>query len=478
MLFIAVDDLRPALNCYGATHIQSPNIDRLAARGVRFDRAYCQQAVCAPSRISLMTGMRPDSTTVIDLEHPLREVIPDALSVAHHFKNNGYETMSLGKIYHHHGDDPEAWSMPDWHPRRESWSGTWQAYADPKSAAIIGQHNQAQQEAYAAAQKAGRPGRAPRLGYGPAYESPGIPDNEYPDGMVAEKAVEEMRRLRDRPFFLAAGFVKPHLPFNAPKKYWDLYDPASIELPAQRNWPAGSPEIARMSWGELKAYAGIPLDGSPVPDDLARTLIHGYYACVSFMDAQVGLMLDELDSLGLTDNTAIVLWGDHGWKLADYGAWCKHTNFEIDTRVPMIFSDPDHRSAAGQGTTALTEFVDIYPTLSELCGLPVPAHCEGSSVAPLLADPEREWKRAAFSQYPRQSQQVMGYSMRTPQYRYTEWIERASGEVKARELYDHSAGPIAALNLAGDPANASLVERMSALLDQGRGWRQVRADIG
>ncbi len=474
VLFIAVDDLRPALNCYGANHIQSPNIDRLASEGVRFDRAYCQQAVCAPSRISLMTGMRPDSTGVHDLEHPLRTTKPDAVSVAHHFKNNGYETVSLGKIYHHHGDDPEAWSAPDWHPRRDSWAGTWQAYADPQSAEIIRRHDQAQEEAYEAALKAGREARKPRLGYGPAYENPDIPDNHYPDGMVADKALEEMRRLQDRSFFIAAGFVKPHLPFNAPRKYWDLYDPASITLPSQDSWPQASPAIAHMDWGELKAYAGIPVDGSPVPGDLARTLIHGYYACVSYVDAQVGKLLDGLDELGLRENTAIVLWGDHGWKLADYGAWCKHTNFEIDTHVPMIFSDPDHRSAAGKGTAALSEFVDIYPTLSELCGLPVPDHCEGTSAVPLLADPNREWKQAAFSQYPRRNQTVMGYSLRSGQYRYTEWIEKDSGEVLARELYDHSSGPVVEKNLAPDPAHAQTVADLSAMLAKGHGWRQLR----
>ncbi len=473
VLFLAVDDLRPALNCYGASHVQSPNIDRLAARGLRFDRVYCQQAVCAPSRASLMTGLRPDSTTIVDLEHPLRETIPEAVSVAHHFKNNGYRSVWLGKIYHHHGDDPDGWSKPDWHPKRDDWAGTWQAYADPRSAAIIEEHNAAQQRAAAEAKEAGRQPPRVRFGYGPAYESPDIPDNHYPDGMVADKAIEELRRLRDQPFFLAAGFVKPHLPFNAPKKYWDLYDPASIELPSQRHWPTNSPDIARMDWGELRAYAGIPSEG-PVSDDLARTLIRGYYACISYMDAQVGRVMDELDVLGLADNTAIVLWGDHGWKLNDYGAWCKHTNFEIDTRVPMILADPDHRSAAGEGTEALSEFVDIYPTLAELCGLPVPDHCEGSSMVPLLDDPGRRWKEAAFSQYPRQNQEYMGYSMRTGRHRYTEWIHQDSGEITARELYDHSDGPIATANLAGDPAHGATLERLSKLLDKGQGWRAIR----
>jgi len=392
--------------------------------------------------------------------------------VAHHFKNNGYETVSLGKIYHHHGDDPEAWSRPDWHPHRESWTGTWQAYADPRSAEIIRRHDAEQQQAYNRALAAGRKAREPRPGYGPPFESPAVADDIYPDGMVADQAIKEMRRMRGRPFFLAAGFVKPHLPFNAPKKYWDLYPDSSIELPTQREWPAGSPEIARMSWGELRAYAGVPSRG-PVSDDLARKLIHGYYACVSYMDAQLGRVLNALDELGLRERTAVVLWGDHGWKLDDYGAWCKHSNFEIDTHVPLILADPDFDSTAGRSSIALSEFVDIYPTLAELCGLGIPAHCEGSSLAPLLRNPDRDWKQAAFSQYPRAGNH-MGYSLRTQRYRYTEWIHRETGDVAARELYDHSAGPIVAENLAAKPQHAETVARLSALLDRGNGWRAVR----
>ncbi|MCP5116600.1 MAG: sulfatase, partial [bacterium] len=376
VLFIAVDDLRPQLGCYGDQRIVSPNIDKLASTGLRFNQAYCQQAVCAPSRISLLTGARPDTTRVWDLKTPLHTVWPDSLSLPHHFRDNGYESISLGKIYHHRGDDAEGWSQPDWHASGD-WAGGWRAYRDAEASRIANENDDR----------------------GPAFEAPAVPDNTYPDGMVADKALEELRHLKDKPFFLAAGFVKPHLPFNAPKRYWDLYDPDAIKLPSQATWPEEAPEVALMNWGELRNYAGIPKQG-PLDDDTARRLIHGYYACVSFMDAQVGRLLDELDSLGLRENTVVVLWGDHGWKLADYGAWCKHTNFEIDTHVPMILSTPGQANAGGS-TDALVEFVDIYPTLAELCGLSIPDHCEGLSMAPLIDDPGRDWKAAAFSQYPR-----------------------------------------------------------------------------
>jgi iduronate 2-sulfatase len=472
VLFLAVDDLRPALNCYGAIHVHSPHIDWLAARGVRFDRAYCQQAVCAPSRISLLTGLRPDSTTIYDLDHPMVDVIPDTISLPHHFKNNGYETVSIGKIYHHGRDDPEAWSAKPWKARGE-WRG--RGYMGEESARIAVDQEEEALAAWEKAKAAGGNPNKPRIGMGPAFEAPDVPDNAYADGMNADQAIAEMQRLNDQPFFLAVGFHKPHLPFNAPKKYWDLYDPNSFQLPVQTDWPEGAPEIARTNWGELRGYHGMPSKG-PMPEDLVRTLTHAYYACVSFMDAQVGRILDELDARGLSENTAIVLWGDHGWKLNDYGAWCKHTNFEIDTRVPLIVADPDHQSTAGQGTPALSEFVDVYPTLSELCGLPIPAHCEGSSMAPLLRDPARRWKQGAYSQYPRGAER-MGYSVRSEGHRYTEWIDRETGEVMDRELYSHADGSVAARNLAPDAAHADTVAALSQLLDKRQGWKAVRQSL-
>lgn len=468
VLFIAVDDLRPQLGCYGHPRIKSPNIDRLAARGLRFDRAYCQQAVCAPTRASLLTGTRPDTTRVHDLQTPLNTVRPDLVSIPHHFKRNGYESISLGKIYHHANEDPQGWSAPPWQPKGD-WAGGWRGYRDPLSLVTVRQRD----ATLRAESKAGKKRAQSQYGRGPAYEGPDVPDNAYPDGMTCDKAVEELRRLRGKPFFLAVGFVKPHLPFNAPKKYWDLYSPDDIELPSRNEWPENMPKVAGSDWGELRAYAGIPRQG-PVDEVTMRMLIHGYYACVSYMDAQVGRVLGELDRLGLRENTTIVLWGDHGWKLGDYGAWCKHTNFEIDTRVPLILSVPGAKTA-GASTSALVEYVDVYPTLAEACGLEVPAQCEGKSMMPLVENPRRKWKEAAFSQYPRGP--LMGYTLRTERWRYTEWISRKTSEVEARELYDHAAGSVASANLAELPQHAATVRELSALLDKGRGWRKVRERV-
>ncbi|MBI4892341.1 MAG: sulfatase, partial [Acidobacteria bacterium] len=443
------------------------------AEGLRFERAYCQQAVCAPTRASLLTGTRPDTTRVYDLQTPLNTVRPDLVSLPHHFRNHGYETVSLSKIYHHPNAHPQAWSQPPWRPNSD-WAGGWRAYRDPMSSVAVAHQDQLLRANYEREIQAGRKVPEPAYGRGPAFEGPAVPDDAYPDGMTCNQAIEELRRLKGRPFFLATGFLKPHLPFNAPKKYWDLYSPADLELPSRNTWPENMPPVAGIDWGEIRAYTGIPAKG-PMEESTMRILIHGYYACVSYLDAQVGRLLGELDRLGLRQDTAVILWGDHGWKLGDYGAWCKHTNMEIDTHVPMILSVPGQKNAGGS-TKALVEYVDIYPTLAEACGLPVPAQCEGRSMLPLLDNPERRWKAAAYSQYPR-GKGIMGYTMRTERWRYTEWIERRSGEVTARELYDHAAGDIASANVAELPEHAERVRELSALLDKGRGWRRVREQI-
>ncbi len=456
VLFIAVDDLRPELGCYGRKQIISPNIDKLAAAGTLFDRAYCQQAVCAPSRASLMTGCRPDTTKIYDLDTPVRKAMPDVLSLGQHFKNNGYVTMSMGKIYHHYRDDNRiGWSVPAWHPKGD-WKGRGYLTAE------------AQKRILAPVPKGG--GGKVKRGLGPAYEVADVADGAYPDGVTCEMALKQIRRLQARPFFLAVGFVRPHLPFNAPRKYWDMYDGAKIALPDNPNAPKGAPKFALTNWGELRAYVGVPKTGR-LPEAQAKTLIHGYYACVSYVDALVGRLLDELNRLGLRDNTVVILWGDHGWKLGEYSRWCKHTNFELDTRVPMILSAPGHKPK--QRTDALVEFVDIYPTLAELCGMEVPKHCEGTSMVPLLRDPKRPWKTAAFSQYPRG--RLMGYSMRTERYRYTEWLERKTRKVVARELYDHTVDPGENTNVAGRDENAAVLKNLSAMMKAG--WRAARPKV-
>ncbi|QDT10827.1 sulfatase [Planctomycetes bacterium K23_9] len=440
VLFIGVDDLRVELGCYGDEFMNTPNIDALARQGLLFERAYCQQAICAASRISLMTGMRPDTTGVYDLNHPLNKTLPDAMSMPRFFKKNGYRTVSLGKIYHHGGDDKAFWDVLD--------ACSMPAYAAPETLAAIDELTK-----QAKAKKLR--GKELRLATkGPAYENGDVSDSTYTDGVIADTAITQLRQENDRPFFLAVGFKKPHLPLVAPKKYWDMYDPAEIEIPS-REAPVRVAEQATTNWGELRAYSGIPAKGD-LSDEQTRKMIHAYRACVSYVDAQVGRVLAELDRQGLRENTIIVFWSDHGWKVGDYGDWCKHTNFELDTHVPLIFSGTGIPS--GERSKALVEYIDIYPTLAQWCGLTTPKSCEGESLLPIFADPSLPGKQAALSQYPRGG---MGYSIRSGKWRYTRW-QRKDGKVVARELYDHSQSDLATENVAELSENENTVKQLDA----------------
>ncbi len=454
VLMIAVDDLKPTLGCYDNSLAITPSIDRLAARGMVFNRAYCQQAVCSPSRNSLLTGRRPDTIKIYDLATHFRTTLPDVVTLPQHFKQQGYHSEGMGKIYHvGHGnyDDVHSWSIPSWPPNRRG--------PLPKKPAV----SECQ-----ARQPKPQPRRPTREERGPAYAAPDVPDNGLFDGKLADHAVERLRMLKgqEKPFFMAVGFQKPHLPFIAPKRYWDLYDPAKIRLSSTREIPAEAPGFAGNGSGELRTYDGTPLKG-PVPDEMARTLIHGYYACVSYMDAQVGRILEELDRLGLRETTVVALWGDHGWHLGDHGLWAKHTNFEQATRAPLIVSAPGMR-AAGKKTDALVEFVDLYPSLCELAGVPASDGLEGTSFKPLLDRPQQRWKTAAFSQYPRgipMQGSGMGHSIRTDRYRLTEWTVPGKG-FSAVELYDYQADPEETANLAGRAEHAALVAELKRKLRQ------------
>ena len=501
VLFIAVDDLRPSVGCYGDTFAKTPNIDRLAAQGMLFTRCYCQQALCSPSRTSLMTGRRPDTTRVYDLSTHFRKNIPDVVSLAECFKQNGYFTQGLSKIYHPGFDDPQGWSVPHWDPgaaagREPGHPATQPAASRPDVAGV--QANEAWEEDASASQPAegrmGKKGRGRRPGKREVLErdpktglalklSPkvrykrgapcvaaDVPDNALADGQTADKAVEVLRGLagksKDQPFFLAVGFLKPHLPFIAPKKYYDQFPLDGVKLPDNMYWPKDVPKIAMTDFGELRQYRGVPAEGQ-VSDRQARELTRGYYAAMSYTDAQIGRVVAELERLGLRERTIIVLWGDHGWQLGEHGLWCKHTNFELATHTLMTMSVPGKKG--GQKTAALTEFVDIYPTLCELCGLSQPKGLEGTSAVPLFDDPGRAWKQAAFSQYPRGK--VMGHSMRTDRYRYTEWAEAGQAPVGI-ELYDHNSDPGENVNLAGRPENAALVAQLREQLHAG--WPAAR----
>ncbi len=453
VLFIAVDDMRPDLGCYGNTYVKTPGLDRLASKGTTFLRAYCQQAVCSPSRTSLLTGRRPDTTKVYELQTHFRKTIPDVVTLPQHFKNNGYVTTGLGKIYHGGLDDPQSWSIPWWGPGSPAeWNS---------------EGNKARSEkAWARLQDNGlkiAPAGGTRAERGPAWVVSDAADNELPDGKTADTAIRALSQLKDKPFFLAVGFVKPHLPFVAPKKYYDLYPKESVRHPDYQPEPKGVPKIALHASGELRQYAGIPEKG-PVPEEQALDLIRGYYAALSYTDAQIGRVLDHLDKLGLRENTVVIVWGDHGWHLGNHGLWNKHSNFEKATRAPLIVSAPGQRG--GRKSNALVEFVDIYPTLAELCNISKPEGVEGSSFAPLLERPNRDWKTAVFSQYPRGK--TMGYSMRTDRYRYTEWVTPGSDE-KPVELYDYTADPDETQNLAVLAEHAPLVKELSQRLHAG--WR-------
>ena len=424
ILFIAVDDLRPELGCYG-TRAVTPHLDRLAASGLKFDRAYCNQAVCGASRVSLMTGLYPEHTGERTYHVTgWRKRWATTVTLNQHFTQNGYTTIGLGKIYHGKsgaGVDPDNWTQ---------WVKVGgKEYGDPDSLKNPRKRN----------------GRS----RGPATDSADIPDTAHFDGNRARIGATRLKKLAKsgKPFFLAVGFTKPHLPFTAPRKYWDLYKRSQFRLPKNLGIPPGYPQFARnRNAGELRSYKDIPLQGTPdkFPVELSQRLIHGYHACASYTDRNVGVLLEALKTSGAADNTIVVFWADHGWKLGDHSSWCKHTNFECDTRVPLIIHHPRMPSVTGN-TDALVELIDLYPTLCDLCGLDRPKHLQGKSLVPVLKDPSTSFRRSAYSSYPhgrgRGRTRVVGHSIRTDRHRYTEWWDQKTDKPVARVLTDITADP-------------------------------------
>jgi arylsulfatase A-like enzyme len=452
VLLICVDDLRPELNCYGAGHIVSPNIDALADEAVVFTRAYTQQAVCAPSRNTLMSGLRPDGLGIYDLRTFFRTKAPDVVTLSQHFMQQGYQAEGMGKIYHTgHGNknDSLSWSRPHWYPH-----------------SLINQRDPIQSgdttHLHTSYPKIG--------GKNIPWVNSRLPEELHNDAMVTTYALERMEAMKGKPFFLAVGMVKPHLPFVAPSKYWDLYDPARITVPSPDK-PDVHPAYSFTNWGELRKYHGIPAEGLLTEED-AVNMIHGYYACVSLIDAQVGRLTAKLKELDLYDNTIIVLWGDHGWKLGEYGDWCKHTNYELDTRIPVIVRIPKIKAGEGWKSDAIVETVDIYPTLCDLAGLDLPDHLQGSSFRKVLESKEADWSDVAFSQYPRtanldgQRIPVMGYSMRTPEYRITRWVNRETRETVDIEIYDHRGLDLEMINLAAQEEYQAFIDSLDKELDK------------
>ena len=407
VLFIAVDDLRPELGCYGHQMVKSPNIDKLASEGIMFNNAYCQVALSNPTRASLLTGMRPDAIKVYDLQAHFRDYAPASVSLPEYFKHQGYHSVSLGKIFHL--KDEQSWSIPSWDSDKPNY------VLDENLELIMTSERKR----------------------GPSTEMANVSDTAYCDGAIAEKAVETLRSIGDKPFFLAVGFYKPHLPFCAPQKYWNQYDPDKITVPDTLP-PLNVASHSLTNFQELRNYAGVPAVNA-LSEQQSRHLIHGYYAAVSYMDAQVGRILDELKRLGLDKNTIVVLWGDHGWKLGEYGNWCKHTNVDYDLRVPLIIRTPGMKSKNTQ-TNAITELIDVYPTLCNQAGLQIPGKLQGEDFSFLLNSPDKEFKDAAFSQFERPNN-IMGYSMRTNAYRYTCWLNMNDKEVVEEELYDYDNDP-------------------------------------
>ena len=440
VLFIAVDDLRVELGCYGSSQVHSPNIDRLASEGTLFQRAYCQQTVCNPSRASLLTGQRPDTLRVWDLVTHFRQNTPDAVTLPQHFLVNGYHTQCVGKIFHN-------WRQDDWKGDRISWS--------VPSVLHYNSHGN---------DKPNVDGPLPpNLASGKGgTECRDVPDTAYFDGRVAETAVATLKKLKNSPtpFFLAVGFWKPHTPFNAPKKYWDLYERNSVSIPSRVVPPDNVPEVALTSARYKEGGNSRTL----------REMHHGHLAAISYLDAQIGKVLDELKRLQLRDKTIVVFWSDHGLHLGEHGLTRKTTAFELDARVPLIIATPEHKQ--GQQSFALVELLDLYPTLAELCGLEIPDGQQGKSLTGLLKSPNQSHKPAALTQTPRPNYPrgkipaTMGYSIRTKRFRYTEWRDMQTRAVEARELYDHQLDADETRNVVSGAIYEEEVKRHAALLQE------------
>ena len=447
VLLICVDDLKPVLGCYGDKVVQTPNIDRLASRSMRFDAAYCNQAVCSPSRNALLTGLRPQTLGIYDLGTNFRQGRQNAVTMPQWFKANGYSAQGMGKIFHvGHGNtnDEASWSVP-------YFRGKVVDYALPENKREL-----SREEAMFDNKS---PANLPR---GAALENADVPDDTYSDGKVAAEAIRRLEAAAKNPgepVFLAVGFLKPHLPFCAPRKYWDLYKTDQFQLPAVRRAPKGAPAYAPTAFGELRNYKDVP-DKGEIPEDLQRKLIHGYHAAISYMDAQVGKVLDALDASPLKDNTVIVLWGDHGWHLGDHGMWSKHTNYEQATRIPLLVKAAGQTKGGASG--AMVETVDIYPTLCELAGLKTPEKLDGISFAPLFTGKSAQGERDHVTHvFPRGNR--LGRAIRTPTHRFVEWKTiGAPADTAEVELYDYAADPLERKNLAREQPET--VARMRELL--------------
>lgn len=482
ILFIAIDDLKPLIGAYGNTLVKTPNIDRLAKRGTTFINNYCQQAVCGPTRASILTGMRPDYTQIWDLKTQLRTVSPDIVTMPEYLITQGYTTLGIGKVFDPRNVDQDldkvSWSVPYYKTDKKYYAAD---FGEPSQGRYQNKNTKALvesviREAVASGKSRAEAREEVNVKVKPATESEDVPDNAYNDGANILQAIQILSEIKNNatPFFFAVGISKPHLPFVAPKKYWDLYKRDQIKVAPFQDQIRNPISVAYHNAGELRSYTDIPEViastsqkdfGLTLGDEKQKELLHGYYASISYTDALVGKLLDAIDEFGLASNTVIVLWGDHGWHLGDHNLWCKHSNFEEATRAPLIISDPRIQSNT---TNSISEHVDVFPTLCELAGVPMPGQLQGKSLVPLMKNPAAIVKEFAVSQYPRSSGMaeserlgyangnIMGYSIRNNRYRYTIWVNKGfrstiafnEANVVGVELYDYVKDPLEKINVA------------------------------
>jgi iduronate 2-sulfatase len=438
VLFIIVDDLRPELACYGQK-IRTPNIDKLAENGIMFNRAYCNIPVSGASRASLLTGTRPTKNRFLKYDTSAEKDNPNAITLPAYLKNNGYYTIARSKVFGFPDDSENSWNEL-WSPIDTAFF--WRDYALPEN------HLRDSLRGF-------------KLGSYP-YECADVNDTTYFDGKAVNRAINDLQKLKKngKPFFLAVGLRKPHLPFNSPKKYWDYYDRKQFRLPS--NFTIGKTTIPGSAFhnsAELRQYYGVPEKGQ-VSDSMAITLIHGYYAAVSYADNLIGKLLVELDNQNLSKNTIVVLLGDNGWSLGEHGLWCKHSNFNTSLHTPLIVRAPNVRG--GKKTNAITEYLDIYPTLCEMLKLDPPPYLEGKSFVPVLKDPETSVKDFAVCKW------MNGTTLIYDKYFYTEW-NNSTDSVYSRMLFDHSFDPDENNNIVNDPEKTELVKELSSKLIKNRG---------
>ena len=452
VLFVVFDDLDPKLGCYGDTFAKTPNLDKLAARGMVFTRAYCQQPICNPSRASFMTGRRPDTLRLWSIPTHFRELHPDIVTMPQWFMRHGYFAQGIGKIYHHWTQkiqgDPASWSVPQ--------LMHWDRHDTEKPVLPAG---------------APLPPNFARDIQNGDGECRDVPDEAYFDGRIANLAMDALRGFakKQEPFFLAVGFWKPHHPFNAPKRYWDLYQRDQVPAIDPADRPKNAPDLAFHANHE---FLGVPPKQRTLDEAAKRELRHGYYAAISYADAQLGKVLDELERLDLAKNTMVVVIGDNGLQVGEHTSWGKMTLFDLDARVPLIIAAPGV-AKSGTKTRAIAEMIDVYPTLVDLCGLPPPDGVDGTSLSPVLRDPTKTVKLGALSQHPRpalywsrqKEPSVMGYSLRTDRWCYTEWRDFKSGRIVGQELYDDQNDPAETVNLAGTVDGAKFIPELAEQLD-------------